>query len=105
MRCGGDAEGAGLGKSIAQEVDQRFLDTRVFDADGHEKKLHFRSLFSPRDFCSVMHERLIQDAPANQTYPTGVVTSLDDNPDAHLTACHKNGSLDIPETRFTATFK
>jgi hypothetical protein len=37
---GGDAQGAGFGNGLAQEVDQRVLDARVLDAGGSEKKPH-----------------------------------------------------------------
>ena len=36
---GGDAEGAGLGDRLAQQVDQRVADARVLDASGSEKQL------------------------------------------------------------------
>ena len=37
---GGDAEGAGVGDRLAQQVDQRVVDARVLDARGSEKKPH-----------------------------------------------------------------
>ena len=37
---GGDAEGVGLGNRFAQQVDQRVVDTGVFDASGSEQKFH-----------------------------------------------------------------
>src|SRR4029079_17908548 len=37
---GGDAEGAGLGDRLAEEVNQSIADARVLDAGGREKQLH-----------------------------------------------------------------
>ena len=34
---GGNAEGVGLGNRFAQEVDERVVDTGVFDAGGREQ--------------------------------------------------------------------
>ena len=43
---GGDAEGAGVGDRLAQEVDQRVVDARVLDAGGREEKLQDASSMS-----------------------------------------------------------
>jgi hypothetical protein len=36
----GNAEGVGFGNRFAQEIDQRIVDARVFDASGGEQKFH-----------------------------------------------------------------
>ena len=48
VRRGGDAEGAGLGDRLAQQVDQRVADARVLDAGGREEKLHAASRVAVR---------------------------------------------------------
>src|SRR5207249_4263954 len=43
VRSGRDAEGAGLGNRLAEQVDERVMDARVGDASGSEKKFHAAS--------------------------------------------------------------
>ena len=48
---GRDAEGAGLGDRLAQQVDQRVVDARVLDAGGSEKKFHAAPFGRPVSAC------------------------------------------------------
>ena len=54
---GGNAERAGLGNRFAQEVNQRVVDTPVFDASGREQKFHYSSLYEGNITAALIFDR------------------------------------------------
>jgi hypothetical protein len=52
LRCR-DAEGSGVGDSLAEQVDQRIVDAGVRHAPGREKKLHDATRFDGSDRWSI----------------------------------------------------
>jgi hypothetical protein len=47
VRRSGDAESIGFGDRFSEQVDQRVVDARIFDASGGEKKFHHGFLSNP----------------------------------------------------------
>src|SRR5215469_1889192 len=83
VRRGGNAERAGLGNRLAQQVDQRVADARVLNASGGEKK--------PHDACFLVSLAAVADsAGSGALLNTNAPASVSSSPSA-LTPAHACG--------------
>jgi hypothetical protein len=69
VRSGGDAQRAGLGNRLAEQIDQRVVDARVGDAGGSEKKFHHALTFDPTETTTPVRSPGCAQAPAHLNVP------------------------------------